>query len=222
MILAAGVLAALAFTALPAVSSAQEYLVDCETGAQCEGTIAGGAGVLSNTTNETVSCTSVHGIAKATSGSATGSFELTFTGCRETVTFFKFGCNSAGAASQTIKTGALVSHMVNLSETGGTVPGILVTNSNVTFECAGFSKKTVTGNVLGTIENEGNVACDTTFDAQTKADFTQTSHGQQTHKKYTGKEYDLTSSAHDGVYHTSAQTGTGTITWTKNKVRITC
>jgi hypothetical protein len=223
MLLAAGALTALAFAALPAVASAGEYILDCETGAGkvCEGTVAGGASSLSNGAGETITCTGVEGTATATGGTSTGTLSLIFVGCHETVTIFHFTCNSSGLAAGRIATGSLQSHVINI-EHGGTTPGILVTNANVTFECTGFSKKTVTGNVIGHLENP---QCNTFAVAHT-ANFTASAHGIQAYTQVTttGTIQDLIQNNDaGGAYQTSAQVGTGTITWKAgDKVNITC
>jgi hypothetical protein len=225
MLLAAGALTALAFAALPAIASAGEYNADCELGAgkTCTGSVAGINAVLTNTKNETVSCSNAGGTATQVGGTSTGTLELDFTGCKETTTIFKFSCNSAGKPAGTITTGPLVSHLVNLADPPATkTPGLLITNSNVTFECTGFAKKTVTGNILGDITNP---QCGV-FAASHAASFTQASNGHQTFKQVTGTGtiQDLISKNHpEGEYSTSSQTGTGTITWNAgNKVNITC
>ena len=225
MLLAAGALAALAFAALPAVSLAGEYTLDCETGVGkvCEGTVAGGAASLSKVSGETTSCTGVEGTATATGGTSTGTLSLTFTGCKETVTIFKFSCNSPGQAAGRIATGNLVSHVINIEPAGQTkTPGILVTNANITYECTGFSKMTYTGNFIGHFENP---QCGTSS-ASHSVNFTATAHGQQTYKQVTttGTVFDLVSNNHTGgSYQTAAVVGTTTITWKAgDKVNITC
>jgi hypothetical protein len=225
MLLAAGVLTALAFAAFPALASAGEYTADCELGAGkvCTGSVSGVGGVIANTKNETVSCTNVEGTATVTGGTSTGTLELNFNGCRETTTIFKFSCNSAGKFSGVITTGNLVSHIVNLADSfpNGTEPGILITNVNVTFECTGFAKKTVTGNVMGSMP----IAHCNSSSASHSLSFTQFSNGHQrfTQVTRTGSVQDLTSNNHGGEYSTSSQTGSGTISWNAgNKVTITC
>ncbi len=221
MLLAAGALAALAFAALPAVASAGEFKADCSAGATCNATVAGGAASLGNTSGETISCTSVSGTASFTSGTSTGTSSLTFHGCRETATFFKFSCNSVGQPSQTITTGSLVAHLVYLND-ARTQVGLLITNVNVTFTCAGFSDKTVTGNVLGQITNP---ECGKAK-ASHKAVFGATAHGQQAFKQVTGTGtiFDLTSNNDaGGAYSTSSQIGEGTLTYTEGKTAtLTC
>jgi hypothetical protein len=223
MLLATGALIALAFAALPAVSSAGEYTLDCELGVgkTCTGTFAGGARTVSNANNETVTCTALTGTATAKGGTSTGTVELDFTGCRETITIFKFACNSAGKPAGTVATGNLVTHLVNLAESPGSTPGVSVTNANVTFECTGFLNKTVTGSILLHIEKPN---CGT-YQASHSATSTETSHGQQKFKQVTGTGpiLDLISSNHNGTYITSSQVGLVTITWNAGqKVNITC
>ncbi len=103
-----------------------------------------------------------------------------------------------------------------------TLPGILITNVNLTFECAGFAKKTVTGNLLGAKPNpECNV-----FKSSESATLSQTAHGTQQYRQVTttGTVFDLISSNDSGgAYLTSSLTGSLTITAVGgNKVKATC
>ena len=232
MILAAGVLAALAFAALPAVASAGEYVADCEGAAVCTGTVAGGATQLRNTASEGISCTAVNGTATATNGSSTGTLELNFTGCVETITGFKFKCNSPTGGAGEVKTGQMVTHLIYL-EPNAQTPGIKITLpvAGVTFTCAGFSKKTVTDKVIGHISNPN---CKT-FQQSHTADFAELKHPEPggiptpgvqrwMTATTTGPTTDLKSNNHNGgAYVTSAQTGSGVITWAAgHKVNLTC
>ncbi|HEX3043012.1 MAG TPA: hypothetical protein VHP56_13075 [Solirubrobacterales bacterium] len=223
MLLAAGVLSALAVAALPAIASAQEYEVHCPTGV-CTGSITGLASEhaieLENDAKEKVSAAEVKGnieISKSTTTTATVSLE--FREVRETISGFKFKCNTAGAESGVIKTGPLVGHFVNLT-TGGTNPGILLTNINVTFTCAGgLSTKTVTGNIIGTI-TEPNCNKPTTTNKVT-FNIKSGTPGTQEHLLYTGTAFDLISGPHANDTTTSAQTGHGNVKWNQD-VELTC
>jgi len=223
MLLAAGVLSALAFAALPALASADEFAQDCEGAVECTGTIAGGVSELENSAGERIRCTGVNGSASFPSTVTTGSVSLNFTECREQVTFFKFKCNSEGAAAGEIKVGLFTYHIINLEHTPTTTPGIKITNINVTIECTGFAKKTVTGKVIGEIEEASSI-CNTFVNAH-KINFAQSATtGKQKwiQTETTGTTTDLESNNHNGgPYLTSAQIGTGTITWDHN-VKITC
>jgi hypothetical protein len=220
MLLAAGALTALAFAALPAAASATEYIAHCEVGASCSGTVTGGLSELENNTGEKIHCTAVEGTATATSGTSTGTVELSFTGCRETVTFFRFSCSNTATAGK-ITTNTMPSHLINL-EHGATTPGIKLTEVNVTFTCAGFSKKTVTGKVIGHLHDPN---CGT-FQSTHSIGFETSGPGTQkyTQTETTGTTTDLVSNTDEpgAFYHTSGQRGTGTIHWTNNKVKITC
>jgi hypothetical protein len=229
MLLASGVLAALAFAALPAVASAGEFTAHCENGAaSCTGTVAGGLAELKNDKGEGIHCTSVDGKATVNNGSATGALELTFTGCVETITGFKFKCNNTGVAGE-IKTGSMVTHLIYLEHLPDTTAGLKVTlpghgteTGGVTFTCLGFAKKTVTGSVIGHISNPN---CGT-FQASHTADFADNGTvGVQRWMQATttGSKTDLISNNDaGGAYTTSAQTGSGVITWTGTKVKLTC
>jgi hypothetical protein len=228
MLLATGVLAALAFAALPAVASAGVYKADCENGAaSCTGTVASPVGEkteLRNDKGEGISCASVGGKATVTNGSETGFLELTFKTCKENITGFGFSCNNTGVAGE-VKTGVMVTHLIYLEpNTPGikiTLPGHGTGAGGVTFNCAGFAKKLVTGSVLGHISNPN---CGT-FQSTHTADFKEVSTGVQQWMQITtaGEKTDLISNNDaGGAYTTSAQVGTGIITWTGTKVKLTC
>jgi hypothetical protein len=212
MLLAAGVLATLAFTALPSMASANEFIATCSTKANCTATIAGGAAVLENDAGGavgTVSCTASTGTATIEHAKSTGSVSLSFTGCNNN----GFKCNSVGAAAGVINTGSLVSHLIYLEATTAGKKGVLLTNVNVTFECAGgLVKKTVTGNVIGEIE-EPNCG---TAKASHKINFepgAATGSQQWTQITKAGTIFDLTSGTHASDTTTSSQKGTGTLTY---------
>ena len=222
MLLATGVLTALAFAALPAVASAGEYTADCENGAAtCSGSVVGGEAELRNDAGEGIHCKTVGGTATVTNGSSTGTLSLVFKTCTETITPFGFSCNNTGVAGE-IKTGSMVTHLIYL-EPNKTTPGIKVTlpAAGVTFNCAGFAKKLVTGKVIGHISNPN---CGT-FQASHTADFAESATGVQRWMQATtsGETTDLISNNDaGGAYTTSSQKGTGVITWTGTKVKLTC
>jgi hypothetical protein len=224
MLLAAGALAALAFAALPTVASASEMIFHCEGAATCTGTIAGGASTLSNDKGETISCTATSGSVSGTSTTSTMTTKIIFTGCVETISGFKFGCTNTTTGGK-IETNSMTGHLITRVLNDKLTVGSLLTGANVTFTCAAFLKRTVTGNIIGTFTEQEKV-CDETADTSHKLDFAITSHGIQADKVYTGVEYDLTGRDHgkteaESPYTTSAQTGEGTITYS-NPVRITC
>jgi len=221
MLLAAGALTALAFAALPTVASAEEYLAHCEVH-ECVGTITGGTSSLVSDNGDTITCSAVGGGTTLTTTSTTGEANLHFTGCREHVTFFTFQCNSAGAAAGTINANGLTYHLVNL-EHGGTTPGIKFTNVSVTFECTGFSKKTVTGSVVGHLTEPANI-CNKTVTTHTVHFEQGATTGSQKYKQVTttGTETDLIANNDaGGSYTTAAQIASGTIHW-NHDVEITC
>jgi hypothetical protein len=227
MLLVAGALTALAFTALPGAASAKETTLDCEN-AECTYTVAGGVSTFSTVSGDTVSCTSVTGGGGAIN--LNGKFEtttttgsLTFHGCKETTTIFKFACSTPGTPSGTIISNTITTH--NIALTGGTETGVLLTDSKGTFTCAGgFARTTVTGNVIG----ESETKCDAAASATQKLNFETTGHGAQKLTTYTGATYNLTAATNHNTtptatsgYETAAQSGTATLTWNQN-VRITC
>jgi hypothetical protein len=232
MMLAAGALSVLAFTALPSAASAGEWHLKCEK-FPCTFTVAGGESRFSETAGGTVWCSSVTGAGEVTKAaveptlkeneSTTGTVRLLFHGCKEQATIFHFACTSAGQPSGTVTTNVMTTHNVWLTH-GTTKPGVAITNANTTFTCAGgFAASTVTGTVLGELhEPQCKVAS-----ATQKQNFTSTSHGHQTWKQITGTGpiLDLiTSTNHTNAvptYETAAQTGTGTLTFNQ-KVTPTC
>jgi hypothetical protein len=220
MLLAAGALAALAFAALPTIASASEMEFHCEGSATCTGTIVGGASTLSNDRGEAISCTGRTGSASGTSTTATMTVKLTYTGCVETVSGFKFGRTNTTTAGK-IETNAMTGHLITM----GTNPAILLTGANMTFSCAAFLKRTVTGNIIGTF-GESIKVCDATAEASHRLVFAVSSHGVQADQTYTGVTYDLISRDHskteaESPYTTFAETVEETITYSK-PVKITC
>ncbi len=219
MLLVAAALTALAVAALPAVATAGEFNADCETGASCTATITGGAAELINSAGEGISCTAVGGSGSLTSGTSTGTVKLAFTGCRENVTIFKFTCSNTGTSGK-IETNTLTSHNIYI-DPNKTTPGVLLTGVNVTFTCAGFADKTVTGNIIGHISNP---QCGTFATEHTVA-FEKIANGTQKYMQVTttGTKYDLISNNDNGgAYLTSSQTGSGTLKYNSNKVKLTC
>ena len=166
MLLAAGALSVIAFTALPSVASAGEPIATCfstaggvtTVKAECKGTITGtGNAILQDDSGKTegeVKCTGTTGTATLTNGKSTGTGSFTFTGCKA---FTFFNCTTPGAKnSGEIIINNLVSHLIYLHPIAGgatTDVGILITNVSTTFQCAGFVNKTVTGNVIGRVTN---------------------------------------------------------------------
>jgi hypothetical protein len=223
MLLAAGALSVLAFTALPSAASAGEPALKCEK-SPCTYSVTGGESRFSATNGDTVWCSSVSGNGEMTglvnSETTTGKVQLLFHGCKEQATIFHFACTSSGQPSGTVTTNQMVTHNVYVN--AAKKQGVLLTGSNTTFTCAGgFASTTVTGNAMGELET----ACGTT--GKTLAlNFTAASHGQQTWKQITGAGtvYDLeaaTNHSSGGTYATAAQTGTGTLTFPGN-VTPTC
>ncbi|HEX6780400.1 MAG TPA: hypothetical protein VF125_00055 [Solirubrobacterales bacterium] len=230
MLLAAGALSALAFAALPAVASAEEYEVHCPK-TPCIGTIAGTAIEhtirLENDANERIEATSLTGTTSIeASTTTTGKTELFFKGVKEKITGFNFSCNSPGAAAGEIKTGVMSTHFINLGKSPETIPAVLLTlpAAGITFTCAGFSQKTVTGNIIGTITNVAEVCNKAAAKTVVKFNIKPPNpFGTQEHETWTGKSYDLTSGTHASDGTTSAQTGTGNITWeVGNEPTLTC
>lgn len=235
MLLVAGALMALAFTALPGAASAKETNLKCEGEGKCtfsvsspplsekEGTtpvtnfsIAGG---------DTVQCASVSGSGEAINlnaerESTTSTVQLLFTGCKEQNTIFHFNCQTAGAATGNITTNVMTGH--NIAIESGTKAGVLLTNAGVTFSCAGgFASTQVTGSIIG----ESETACGTNTNFVQKQVFKTTGDGAQALTTYTKNTFKLegkTSHTSEGsTYSAAAQDGTGILTFNQNVI-LTC
>jgi hypothetical protein len=232
MLLAAGALTVVAFTALPSVSSAKETQIKCLGAGACTYKVTAGDSRFSTKSGDTLLCTSVSGNGSlaldANREATTGQVELLFHNCKEQNTIFKFNCTTPGQPTGTIKPEPITTHNITDEGTFGenVKVGTLLTNVKATFTCAGgFAATTVTGNVIGTLdENCVGRAASTIV----KQNFGATSHGEQEHKFWTGVNYDLiamtshpTTPTVGGTYETAAQTGTGTLTFNQN-VEITC
>jgi hypothetical protein len=226
ILLGAGVLTALAFAALPAVSSAGEFEAHCEGAATCTGTITAAAGTiieLENDAGQRIRCTELSGSASFTSTTRTGTATLDFGNCREQETWFTFSCNTPGKPTGTVLVPDLVYHIVNLNDPPKgepNTPGIAFTGVNTTFTCPGFEDKTVTGNILGHIETACNTSS-TTTSVNFEAAILPTGTQKFEQITRTGPFLDLTSGTHANDTTTSSQSGTGIVHWDKN-VKITC
>jgi len=217
-LLAAGALTALALAVLPALASAEEYEAHCEGAAVCTGEITSAAISLRDDGGNVITCT-LGGTTNFPTGTTTATATLHLTECREHVTFFTFKCNSPGAAAGTITTANLIYHFINL-EHGGTTPGVKFTNISLTFECTGFSKKTVTGSLVGLIETASCNTAVTTHDFF----FDESGTGIQKYMQLTttGTKTDLiVSNDAGGAYTTAAIHTTWTVHW-DHPAKITC
>jgi hypothetical protein len=220
ILLAAGAQVALAIAILPAAASAGEFTTDCEVGASCAYSVQStGAIVFAGETGETTSCTSLTGAGTLTSGSSTGSVQLTFHGCKELATPFTFACTTPGQSSGTVKSNVMVTHNVYI-EPNKTTPGGLVANSLLTFSCGGVNRR-FTGNVLGHIENP---ACNT-FQSHHTIVFEKLIEGRQkfTQITTTGTIFELLKNNDaGGVEETVSVDGTAHLTYSSNKAKLTC
>lgn len=223
MLLAAGVLAIVAFSALPGVASAAEFNGTC-SGAACTGTVESTSlATLEGATGSSVKCLKTTGTSVQTNASPTGTLQLLFHECTDES--LGTSCHSiAGGVSQpagTITTNSLVTHLAVIHASPKTV-GVLLTGINVTFECAGgLVRKTVTGNIIGEIVNpECGVAKATT--SFKFAAGTTTGTQKWTQITTTGTVFDLTSNNDSGgAYETASQSGEGKLKWGGN-VTLDC
>jgi hypothetical protein len=234
MLLAAGALAALAFAALPALASAAEFKGDCGSGATCNGTVTGtGNAVLQDDSGGAagrVVCTGSTGTSSQTHESPTGTVTLTFTGCEVDKSPGGLGeCENQGVGTKKIAANQLVSHLIYLEPDKTKEKGILLTGVNVTFTChtiLGTVLKTVTGNIIGEIENPecGKAVTHHTVKFE-KANEAEPKSPQKWMQITTLEpKFDLTSGSHAADTTTSSQTGTGHIAYTPagQTVKFTC
>ncbi|HEX6781506.1 MAG TPA: hypothetical protein VF125_05680 [Solirubrobacterales bacterium] len=121
-----------------------------------------------------------------------------------------------------------MTHLIYLEHAPNTTTGLKITlpghgteTGGITYTCAGFGKKTVTGSLIGHISNP---SCGT-FQASHTADFTESATGVQRwmHTTTTGSTTDLIQNSDaGGAYTTMSIVGSTAITWTGTKVNITC
>jgi len=202
MLLALAVVSA-AFFALPAIASAQE--IHSEPGEAF--TVNGAGGELRAEGEPTVTCSGTGGEGKFDVGSSTtGSSTLDFTGCHTTVFGFTAACKSEGSAVANTIANTGTFHLITIESK---VPGVLITTNETVIVCAGISKITVTGSVIGTMSQkcgESSKENTLTFSA------TGTAQNQST---YTGTKYVLQSRTGSGEEKASALVGSATNTSAK-------
>jgi len=216
MLLALAVVSA-AFLALPALASAQE--IHSEPGEAFS--VSGAGGELRAEGEPTITCSGTGGEGKFNGGSSTtGSSTLDFTGCHTTVFGFTAACKSEGSeVNNTIaNTGTfhLIKYVekVTKNEKGeiiavDTNPAVLITTNTTVIVCAGISKITVTGSVIGTMSQkcgESSKENTLTFSATGTA---------QDDSTYTGASYVLQSKTGSGEEKASALVGSATNTSAK-------
>jgi len=218
MLLAAGALTALAFAALPMGASAVEMTATCSA-VPCVGTIEiTGFVELTDDSGLGIRCDKTGGtVTQAASPSSTVTATITFSECNETA--FSTECNNEGAGTKKIVTNTLTGHFITIVT--NSTNGILLTGFNITFECPLFGiKKTVTGNLIGTLENKATV-CGKAVTTHT-IEFTEEKPGFQTHRTWTGKTFDLTSGTHAADTTTFSTAGTTHLNWGAKTVNIAC
>jgi hypothetical protein len=224
MLLVAGALTALAFTALAGTATAKETRIKCEGVGACTFTISGGEVRLSSHNGDTIWCTSEEGNGEVTGlnaerESTTDTMRLLFKGCKEQATIFHFSCSNTATAGN-ITTNVLTTHGIALPGTP-TEAGALLTGLNMTFTCAGgFASTQWTGDLIG----ESETKCNTNTGTVQKLVFSAPTHGTQADRTYTGTTHDLqskTSHTGGGSYETFAISSTTTLTYNQNVI-LTC
>jgi hypothetical protein len=215
MLIAAGALAVLAFTALPGVASAAEW--ECETagGAIC-GSFSGTNPTTSQLTEEgsstVVPCTSHDTTGKYTT-KTTGEVQILFDGCGSKEP--NGSCTSAGQPAGTVQTFTLTFHNVMLEGTGQSpapTPGVLITpnatnNEIASYTCGGFFTLHVRGNgVLGDLTK--SCGSETPAGTNIATDFESVATGTQkwTQVETAGTKFDLTATETVGGFDVATRT----------------
>jgi len=223
LVLLALAAASVAMFALPAVASAGEWVLD-PAGAAFTAS-SNGPTTLTTNNNETVNCTGSTGSGKYNAGSGTtGTVELTFTGCTESI--FGTSCSNTATAGTITTTSNLAFTNVYLSDNketpGTTIAGVGAEKHFATFTCAGGSVKiVVTGSLLGHSE----APCKT-VSKELKNTFESTAHGVQKYMKVTGTEAAEDLTAKVTIFgatntRTASQDGTGILKFNE-AATITC
>jgi hypothetical protein len=224
ILLAAGALAALAFTALTGTATAKETKTKCEGAGACTFTLSGGSTAISIVGGDTLLCTGVSGDGAVTGlnaerESTTDTVQLLFSGCKEQNTVFHFACSNT-ATSGNLTTNVMTTHNIALPGTP-TEAGVLATNAGVTFTCAGgFASTQWTGSIIG----ESETKCNTNTGTIQRQVFNAASDGVQVLTTYTGSTFKLeskTSHTSGGTYANAAISGTTTLTYNQNVI-LTC
>jgi hypothetical protein len=195
MLLALAVVSAAVFV-LPAAASAAENHIEGVTAF----TGSAGAGTLAATGEPTITCDSTDinkGVVSA--GGTTGTMELDFTGCHTAVFGITAACKTEGAPLNNTILSSGTFHMITLPNKEA---GILVTPVTTTIVCAGISKITVEGNLIGTITKP---ACNAAATNTMLIDFSATGSTQNL-LEYTGVKYDLTAQTSGGSKVTAGLT----------------
>lgn len=210
-----------ALFALPGVASA----TPAHLSAAENFTVAGGAGTLTRTDGNTVSCTAVSGSGSLES-TTTGSVSLTFTGCKNNL---GFNCTSGADVAGTITAPNLPVHLITLPESGGMpkAAGVLITPPTgasqptagkplfAEFTCFGVPVKVFGNGIIGTSE------CGKTG-TSFPLNFASSSTGHQTDQLYTGTTYSLESKiGTNGAHETSSIDASATINFAASKT-LTC
>lgn len=222
MLLALAAVSATMF-ALPTAASA----TDAHLSAIEDFTISGGAGSLTRTDGQNVSCTGLSG-----SGSfettTTGTVSLTFSGCKNSL---GLNCTTAPDGVGTITANSLPFHLITLPEEGGMPKkgGVLITPNpkepHVTpgktrfaqFACFGVPVTVFGNGIIGTLD-PGCAASATEWELT----FESATTGHQTDQKWTGVTYTLESSINHEKHETSSiDNVTSKIKFAKSKT-LTC
>jgi hypothetical protein len=215
MLLAIAAFSAAMF-ALPVMAAGQE--IHLEPGEAFN--VTGPAGELRAEEEPTVTCESTDGSGKFDTGSSTtGSVELDFTGCHTTVFGLTAKCRTEGSKLDNTIASVGTFHLITWKNAAGTsFPAILVTTVPTEIVCAGISKLSVTGSIIGTITSPKCGESSKTLGLSFTATGT-----VQNHLTYTGVNYDLKdfTGSDPSKEKTAALVGTTTQT-TTNAQKLNC
>jgi hypothetical protein len=214
-----------ALFALPAVASAGEWRLDPAGGKFPVSFSLTSSGSTVLTTDDgsglKVTCTHAVGTGKQTTATISEEVTLTFSNCTENL--FGGKCTSAGEPTGSIKTTDLTGHNVKLEPSPSTLRGVLLTPKEghfATFTCPIFTFRVGGTGVIGELTSP--TACNAVSNVAT-VKFQSVAEGTQrwTQVTTTGGTFDLTSSKNGGTPVTTAQEGSGTITFGEN-LTFTC
>lgn len=168
----------------------------------------------------TVTCEGVGGNGQFDTGSSTtGAMVRDYTGCHIKIPIFgtTAKCRSEGSAvDNTVLTSGTFHLITWKNSKGEAFPAILMTTDPVVVICAGISKISFTGSVIGTITSPkcGGSSKELTLSLTTTNNI-------QDHLLYTGVSHDLQMKTGEGELRTASIAGSATVS-SVNAQKLTC
>jgi hypothetical protein len=225
ILLVAGALAALAFTALAGTATAKETKLKCEGAGFCKFTAGGGFTSFSIVGGDTVNCETSSGSGEMTGlnaerESSTGTIQFLFKNCKEQNTAFHFSCTNTETPGN-VTTNVMTFHNIAAPEIGFETR-VLFTSTNMTFNCAGgFARTQFTGSIIG----EYGTKCNSNTGGIMSILFSTTGDGAQARTTYTGSTFRLegktSHSDQISAYASAAQSGIVGLTFDQSVI-LTC